>query len=65
MAPESPWIQEGDRMLVACRGGPSMVRAVFFPPPFEIEAADGTYVLIDDGPPETWVYEFVRDVDLG
>jgi hypothetical protein len=60
MVSDSPWIQPGDRMLVPCRGGPSMARAVFCPPPLEIEVSDGVYVLVDDGPPETWVYEFIE-----
>ncbi len=60
MASDSPWIEEGDRMLVPCRGGPTMVRAVFYPPPIEIETADGIYVLVDDGPPETWLYDFIE-----
>jgi hypothetical protein len=46
-------------MLIPCRGGPSTSRLAFFPPPLEVEERDGTYVLVDDGPPETWRYEFV------
>jgi hypothetical protein len=30
-----------------------------FPPPYEIEVDGGLYVLVDDGPPEHWRYEFV------
>lgn len=59
MAADLPSIQPGDRMLVPCRGGPSMARAVLFPPPLEVEADGGIYVLVDDGAPHTWVYEFV------
>lgn len=46
-------------MLVWCDGGPAIGRAVSFPPPLELEADGGIYVLIDDGPIETWRYEFV------
>ena len=46
-------------MLLWCDGGPAMVRAVHFPPPFEIAMDGGMYVLIDDGPVEQWRYEFV------
>ena len=56
---EPHMFEPGDRMLVPVRGGPAMARAVFFPPPLEIEERDGIYVLVDDGPPETWVYDFV------
>lgn len=37
-----------------------MARAVVYPPPLEIEVAEGTLVLVDDGPPESWVYEFIE-----
>lgn len=46
-------------MVIWCQGGPSMIRAVSYPPPLEIEIDDGTYVLIDDGTVDTWRYEFV------
>jgi hypothetical protein len=50
----------GDRLLLACDGGPSMSRLVTFPPPLEIDVTGGVYVLVDDdGPPERWRYEFV------
>lgn len=45
-------------MLVWCEGGPALARAVVYPPPHEIEIPEGLYVLIDDGPPESWYYEF-------
>lgn len=48
-------------MLVWCEGGPSTCRTVRFPPPLELEAEGGTYVLVDDGPPEQWRYAFVAD----
>ena len=46
-------------MLIPCVGGPAPARAVTYPPPFEIEITEGSYVLVDDGPPEQWYYEFV------
>ena len=48
-------------MLLWCTGGPSVARAVVFPPPIEIDVGFGVYVLIDVGPPEQWHYEFVTD----
>jgi hypothetical protein len=52
-------VQEGERMLIPCDGGPSRSRLVRYPPPLEIDEREGTYVLLDDGPPERWRYEFV------
>jgi hypothetical protein len=51
--------EPGERLLVRCVGGPSQSRLVRFPPPLEIEEADGTYVLVDDGPVAHWSYEFI------
>ena len=53
--------EEGDRMLVPCTGGPSISRLVRFPPPLEVAAEGGLYVLVDEGPPEAWSYEFVPE----
>jgi hypothetical protein len=53
-------VQDGDRMLIPCAGGPSISRLVRYPPPLEIEERGGVYVLVDDGPPELWRYEFIR-----
>ena len=50
-------------MLIWCEGGPSIGRAVHFPPPLEIEVEGGLYVLVDDGPPENWNYAFVSTAD--
>jgi len=48
-------------MLIPCEGGgPSTSRPVVYPPPLEIQEQGGTYVLVDDGPPERWRYEFVQ-----
>ena len=55
----APVIEEGDRMLIPCKGGPSISRLVRYPPPFEIDVKEGTYVLVDDGAPESWLYDFV------
>lgn len=52
-------VREGDRMLIPCEGGRSISRLVRYPPPLEIEEHGGTYVLVDDGPPELWRYDFV------
>jgi hypothetical protein len=49
----------GDRMLLFCEGGPSISRLVTYPPPVEIEERGGLYVLVDEGPPERWRYDFV------
>ena len=43
-------------MLLWCEGGPNFGRATHFPPPFEIDAEGGMYVLVDDGPVEQWHY---------
>ena len=46
-------------MLIPCVGGPSSSRLVRYPPPLEVPEETGLYVLVDDGPPERWTYEFV------
>lgn len=51
----------GDRMLIPCKGGPSVSRLVQYPPPLEIEERGGVYLLVDDGPPELWRYDFVLE----
>jgi hypothetical protein len=48
-------------MLIPCDGGPSRSRLERFPPPIEVTERGGLYVLVDDGPPETWRYLFVPD----
>ena len=52
-------LEPGDRMLIPCDGGPSRLRLVTFPPPLEIDEPGGTYVLVDDGLPQEWTYQFV------
>ncbi len=52
-------VEAGERMLLWCDGGPSIGRAERFPPPLEIDVVGGSYVLVDEGPPECWHYLFV------
>ena len=52
-------MEDDDRMLIWCDGGPSTCRAETYPPPLELAADGGVYVLVDDGPPEHWQYRFV------
>jgi hypothetical protein len=56
---EAVVLADGDRMFVACEGGPSHSRLEHFPPRLEIEERDGTYVLLDEGPRDRWRYVFV------
>jgi hypothetical protein len=54
--------EPGDRMLIACEGGPWISRLLRYPPPFEIEVGtDGVYVLDErDTPDGTYpVYVYV------
>lgn len=48
-------------MLIPCEGGPSRSRLVRYPPPLEIVETGGLYVLVDDGSPERWRYDFVPE----
>ena len=57
---QAPPVESGERMFLWCDGGPALGRAVLFPPPHEVEVDGGLYVLVDDGPPEEWRYEFVQ-----
>jgi hypothetical protein len=52
-------LSAGDRMFVACEGGPSASRVESFPPRLEIEEVDGLYVLDDSGARDSWRYVFV------
>jgi hypothetical protein len=54
-------VEPGERLLLWCDGGPAIARAVTFPPPQELEVGGGVYVLIDDGPVESWHYQFAPD----
>ena len=60
---DAPRLQRGDRMFIRCEGGPCISRLETFPPMIEIQENGGLYVLVDDGPPEEWVYQFVATVD--
>lgn len=53
-------MRDDEPMMIPCRGGPTGWRTATFPPPLEFEVDAGVYVLVDDGPPECWMYEFVR-----
>ncbi len=48
-------------MLLWCTGGPSMCRAVTYPPPPEIDLDEGLYVLVDDGEVDQWRYDFIAE----
>lgn len=52
-------LAEGDRMLIACDGGPSRSRLELFPPRLEIDERAGVYVLEDHGPRDGWRYVFM------
>jgi len=52
-------MRDGEPMMIPCRGGPTGWRTATFPPPLEVEINAGVYVLVDDGQPECWMYEFV------
>lgn len=54
-------LRPGDRLFVRCEGGPSRSRLERFPPALEIDERGGTYVLIDKGEPEEWLYLFVPE----
>ena len=54
-------VQDGERMLIPCVGGSGYSRLVRYPPPLEIPERGGMYVLVDDGPPHEWRYEFLAD----
>ena len=52
-------LEAGDRMFIPCEGGPSTSRLEMYPPRLEVEEREGTYVLRDIGPRDSWLYEFV------
>jgi hypothetical protein len=56
-------LRSGDRMFIRCEGGPCISRLEIFPPQMEIQEEGGLYVLVDDGPLEEWMYQFVPAVD--
>ena len=54
-------LRPGDRMYIACDGGPSWNRLESFPPRLEVQERGGLYVLVDEGPRADWKYIFVPD----
>ena len=56
---EAVIMEPGDRLFVACDGGPCDSRLETYPPRLEIEEHTGTYVLLDEGPRSDWRYLFV------
>lgn len=52
-------VEVGQRMFLWCDGEPAVARSVVWPPPTELDAEGGTYVLVDDGDPSIWRYAFV------
>jgi hypothetical protein len=52
-------LEPGDRLFIACEGGPSQTRLELFPPRLEIDEHDGMYVLRDTGPRHEWRYDFI------
>ena len=57
-ARDAALVDDGERMLLWCEGGPSISRLELYPPPLEVPVAGGIYVLVDDGPPQDWHYHF-------
>ncbi len=49
----------GDRLFIACDGGPCRSRLETFPPTLEIDERGGIYVLNDMGRRDEWRYVFV------
>ena len=56
---QTPAMGDGEPMMIPCRGGPTGWRTATFPPPLEVVVDMGVYVLVDDGRPGQWMYEFV------
>jgi hypothetical protein len=56
---EETQLRAGDRIFIACEGGPSNSRLELFPPRLEVPEHSGIYVLVDVGPRDAWRYVFV------
>jgi hypothetical protein len=56
---EATVLEAGDRLFIACEGGPAASRLEMYPPRLEVEERGGTYVLLDEGPRDAWRYLFV------
>ena len=55
-------MEPGQRMLIPCSGGgPCISRLVDYPPPLEVAEHGGTYILVDDGLPEQWRYDWIPE----
>jgi hypothetical protein len=54
-------LRPGDRLLIACEGGPTTSRLETYPPRLEVTERGETYVLADEGPRQGWRYRFVPD----
>lgn len=59
----SAYLQLGDRMFIRCERGPCISRLETFPPRIEIRERSGLYILVDNGPLESWMYQFVATID--
>jgi hypothetical protein len=51
--------RRGDKMFIRCEGGPCLSRLETFPPRIEVPERGGLYVLVDEGPVASWLYQFV------
>jgi hypothetical protein len=56
-------MRRGDRMFIRCEGGPCISRLETFPSLMEVRENGGLYVLVDEGPPHAWKYQFVATFD--
>jgi hypothetical protein len=56
---QNPSMFDGELMLIPCEGGLTAWRTGTFPPAVEFDVDDGVYVLVDDGSPELWWYQFI------
>jgi hypothetical protein len=53
---------EGEPMMIRCEGGAAAWRTATYPPTVELVVDGGVYVLVDEGSPELWWYQFVDEV---
>jgi hypothetical protein len=52
---------EEEPMMIRCGGGATAWRTATFPPAVELVVDDGVYVVVDDGSPELWWYQFISE----
>lgn len=58
-------MKPGERMLIPCSGGGLCIsRLVDYPPPLQAEQRSDMYILVDDGPPDQWRYDWVPERPL-